>query len=1327
MLLVHNYEPQSYEQQRLLKQLRFIDRNIIGIEVAELYFLLSKDDTAETIDRAKIYGLLGIQDTHGGQGWPWPSEIDNLLYVVPRQGTISSWSSKATDIFNICNMDSVARVERGFCYRLQLAARKFTYSDAIKAQLHDRMVETVYSTRKEIDAWLTAARLHGNTLQNKKVDNRTAAIRHRQTPVSAQRISTFVNENANGLGLSEAELSRFAKYYIGVERMPTDTELMMYAQVNSEHCRHKLFNAHWLLDSKLQEQTLFEMIKSTRHALDNVVSAYEDNASVIRHGASINRLQIDPSHRHYVYGNEERFYSIKVETHNHPTAISPFPGAATGSGGEIRDESATGQGGCPRMGLVGFSLSNLRIPGFEQPWEDAPVYPAHIASPLQIISEGPLGAARFNNEFGRPCVCGYFRTYEGQAETYRWGYHKPIMIAGGLGSICKEHIAKQHFDADTPLVVFGGPAMRIGLGGGSASSVGGGSASHELDFASVQRNNAEMQRRCQGVIERCIEESNNPIHAIHDVGAGGLANALPELAHGAGRGAHIDLRAIPCADDTLSPMEIWCNESQERYVAAIDKHLLDRFKAFCARERCPMAVVGRAVPEQILVLEDRLYPEGTAQRMPVNIPMAVLFEKPSDDQRPLKQITRTPTVPCQWQDIDLNDAIERVLKMPAVASKSFLITIGDRSVTGLIHRDQMVGPWQVPVSDVAVSLIDYTGNGGEAMAMGERTPVAVLDAAASGRLAVAEAILNISAADIRELNHICFSANWMAACDSAEQRFDLYNTVKAVTDLCKALRIAVPVGKDSLSMQTRWQDARQHYQVNSPVSLIVSAFAPVACVKDTLTPQLDTRSSANRIFLIDVSGGDHRLGGSCLMQAYKREAEPPDLDNPQRLIDFFELMRELRDGRTADRRDCRILAYHDRSDGGLLVALMEMAFAAHCGVRCELNEQDELLPALFGEAPGVLIQISEDGTEQMYELIERYKDTLRVREIAHILEKKNFEVHHKDQSWVWDLMHLKRWWSETGMHIQALRDDPQCAEEEMDTLCDAHNPGLRAEWDFALPDDSNYEPTTSFDAQSFAIKAEKPKVAILREQGVNGHKEMAAAFEQAGFAAYDIHMNDLINGEADLKCFQGLAACGGFSYGDVLGAGAGWAHSILMHDRSRETFAEFFNRTDTFTFGVCNGCQMLSRIKDIIPGASHWPVFVRNRSKQFEARLVKVEITPSPSVLLAEMVGARLPIVVSHGEGRVLFTAEQTAEHAIPYTCLRYIDNYDRSTEHYPANPNGSRQGMTSFCNTDGRVTIMMPHPERLFRTDQYSWHDSEWEHLAPWFGLFRNAYKFCS
>ena len=1343
MFLFHSYEPQSHKQ-HLLKQLWPIDRNIIGIEIAKLYFLLSKDNTVKalgeqtrTIDIAKVYSLLDIQDTCGGQGWPWPPEIDDLLYVVPRSGTISSWSSKATDIFDICSMDSIARVERGFCYRLQLdatlGAQKFVYSDAIKEQLHDRMIETVYATKKELEAWLTAVQLHGNRLQSKKISNsetptngyhQTSAS---QTSVSAQSISTFVSEKGKGLGLSQAELSRFAKYYIAVKRMPTDVELMMYAQVNSEHCRHKLFNAHWLLDSELQEQTLFEMIKSTRHSFDSVVSAYEDNASVIRHDADVNRLQIDSSYRHYVYGEEEEFYLIKVETHNHPTAISPFPGAATGSGGEIRDESATGRGGCPRMGLVGFSLSNLHIPDFEQPWEEPSLYPAQIASPLQIISEGPLGAARFNNEFGRPCVCGYFRTYERQTETYRWGYHKPIMIAGGLGSIRKEHIAKRRFGSATPLVVFGGPAMRIGLGGGSASSVGGGSASHELDFASVQRDNAEMQRRCQGVIERCMEDLDNPILSIHDVGAGGLANALPELAHGAGRGAHIDLRAIPCADDTLSPMEIWCNESQERYVAAIDKRLVDRFKAFCEHERCPMAVVGEATQDQTLVLEDCLYPEGTWQRTPVDIPMTVLFEKPSDDKRPLRKTTHAPMVSCEWQDIDLNDAVERVLKMPAVASKSFLITIGDRTVTGLIHRDQMVGPWQVPVSDVAVSLMDYIGDGGEAMAMGERTPVATLNAAASGRLAVAEAILNISAADIRELHHIYFSANWMAACDLAEQRFDLYNTVKAVTDLCKALRIAIPVGKDSLSMQTQWQDAGQHYQVNSPLSLIVSAFAQVASVKETLTPQLDTQSSENRIFLIDVSGGNHRLGGSCLMQAYKREGEPPDLDNPQRLIDFFEFMRELRDYRTANHGNCPILAYHDRSDGGLLVALMEMAFAANYGVCCKLSEQDELLPALFSEAPGVLVQIHEDGVEQMHKLRERYKDTLKVREIAHILENKNFEVHHSGQSWVWNLMELKRWWSETGIRIQALRDDRQCAEEEMAMLCDAHNPGLHAEWDFALPDDLNYEPTPLSKARSFVINAKKPKVAILREQGVNGHKEMAAAFERAGFAAYDIHINDLINGEADLKYFQGLAACGGFSYGDVLGAGAGWAHSILMHDRTRETFEEFFNRADTFTFGVCNGCQMLSRIKDIIPGSSHWPVFVRNRSKQFEARLVKVEITPSPSVLLSEMVGARLPIVVSHGEGRAIFAAKQTPEHAAPYTCLRYIDNYDRTTEHYPANPNGSPQGMTSFCNTDGRVTIMMPHPERLFRTDQYSWHDPQWKHLAPWFRLFHNAYKFCN
>ena len=1338
-IISYNKPALPEQEQYLLEQLQRINSNVIDVEIATLYFLVLKgngyrepNNADDFINNEKTCKLLSINGTRNNLSKQWQSSRDKLLYVVPRQGTISAWSSKATDIFKICNVDFVDRVEHGVCYRLQLDkalnAQDFICSDAIKEQLHDRMVETIYSTGEEIEAWLATMQPHNGSAVGRSVNesNVSQAALNDEAQILSERILNFIRKHGKGSALSEEELSRFAKYYIQAERMPTNTELTMYAQVNSEHCRHKLFNAHWLLDSELQEQTLFEMIKSTRDSsINNVVSAYEDNAAIVRHDSKENHLKIDCRNRHYVYEEEDHFYSIKVETHNHPTAISPFPGAATGSGGEIRDESATGRGGSPRMGLVGFSLSNLHIPDFEQPWEDSPKYPERIASALQIITEGPLGAARFNNEFGRPCVCGYFRTYEQQAKDYWWGYHKPIMVAGGLGSIRKVHIKKEKFAPGTPLIVFGGPAMRIGLGGGSASSVSNGNSSHELDFASVQRDNAEMQRRCQEVIAQCVEHFINPILSIHDIGAGGLANALPELVHGSGLGAQIDLRTIPCSDDTLLPMEIWCNESQERYVAAIDGNFLDAFRQFCERERCPMAVIGKATSQKTLVLKDSCYSEGTLQHMPINMPMEVLFEKLPDDTRPLKTMARDAINPCKWQDIDLNDAIERVLKMPAVASKSFLITIGDRSVTGLICRDQMVGPWQVPVSDVAVSSFDYIRCGGEAMAMGERTPVATHNAAASGRLAVAEAILNILAADISALHHICLSANWMAASALAEQRFDLYKTVQAVTDLCKKLNIAIPMGKDSLSMQTCWNDAGQDYEVNSPLSLIVSAFAQVEQVKATLTPQLNMQSSEKRIFLIDVSGGDNRLGCSCLMQAYKQEGEPPDFDDPKRLIDFFEFMRELREG-SSDYKDNRILAYHDRSDGGLLVSLIEMAFAANCGVCCKLNEQDELLPALFSEAPGVLLQLSEDGVKQMYKLIARYKDTLSVREIGHIREDLNFEVRHKGQMWTWDLMQLKRWWSETGSRIQALRDDPHCAEEEMETLCDAKNPGLSAEWDFELPDHIGHNPTSVLDAHSFSIKSKKPKVAIIREQGVNGHMEMAAAFERAGFAAYDIHMNDLIKGEADLKYFQGLAACGGFSYGDVLGAGAGWAHSILMHDRTREAFEVFFNRLDTFTLGVCNGCQMLSRIKEIIPGTSHWPTFEGNRSKQFESRLVKVEITPSPSVLLEKMTGARLPIVVAHGEGKVTFTGKQVQEDAIPYACLRYIDNYNCTTDHYPENPNGSPHGMTAFCSTDGRATIMMPHPERLFRSAQYSWRDPEWGDAAPWFKLFHNAYSFC-
>ncbi|MBC6413322.1 MAG: phosphoribosylformylglycinamidine synthase [Chromatiales bacterium] len=1331
MPLFHSCKPQLEKQQHLLKRLQAIASAIVDVEIAVLYFpiLKSAPDTSlqqisggyESINIEKFYKLLDIDAAYGGKGPPWRPAKDTLLfYVVPRQWTISSWSSKATDIFNICDMD-IARVERGFCYRLVLdrlrAVENATLSDsdAIKAQLHDRMTEEIYSTPKDVYGWLDIQKENEPGKHSIKAlatwtppDKQNDASPNK-TLVPPEEISKFTEVYGKECGLSNNQIAWLEEYYLTANRRPTTAEVMMYAQVNSEHCRHKLFNAHWRLDTKRQEQTLFDMIKSTRTPADRVELAYKDNASIIK-GAPVHYFHIDPSSRCYRYKKDsEQHFLIKVETHNHPTAISPFPGAATGSGGEIRDESATGRGGRPRMGLVGFSLSNLCIPDFEQPWEQPPEYPTRIADALQIITEGPLGAARFNNEFGRPCVCGYFRTYEQTDENHHWGYHKPIMIAGGLGSILAKDMHKQRFVATTPLVVFGGPSMRIGLGGGSASSVSSGSSSHELDFSSVQRDNAEMQRRCQEVIEQCTARDNNPILSIHDVGAGGLANALPELVHDVGLGARINMQAIPCADNSLDAMSIWCNESQERYVAAIARDKLDEFEKICVRERCPMAVVGEATEDRTLLLENDF-----ASSPEIEIPMSVLFAEPSDDTRALTKVAYCNDGAGNLSGIDIAEAVERVLKMPAVAAKSFLITIGDRSVTGLICRDQMVGPWQVPVADVAVSVSDYISNAGQAMAIGERTPVATLNPSASGRLAVIEAILNIAASDIANLQDICLSANWMAAAALNEQRFALYQTVQAATDLCKALNIAIPVGKDSLSMQTKWQSAGHNREVISPLSLIVSAFAPVAQVQKTLTPQLDTTSSERRIYFIDLSDGGNRLGGSCLMQAYQRKSAPPDVDNPQRIINFFELMRALR-------ADDNVLAYHDRSDGGMLVALIEMAFAGHCGVTCEVDDAGELIPTLFSEAPGVLLQLTESGVKQINQLIAKYKDTLRIKEIGQLSDVLKFKIKHKDKLWEWDLMQLKRWWHETSSRIQALRDDQQCAAEEMEYVCDENNPGLKAQWDFELPKDFNAELTTQYN-----IKSTKPKVAILREQGSNGHMEMAAAYERAGFAVYDVFMNDLICGQTDLSSYQGLVACGGFSYGDVLGAGAGWAHSILMHERTREMFVTFFNRDDTFTLGVCNGCQMLSHIKEIIPDASHWPTFVGNRSKQFEARLVKVEITPSPSVLFKEMDGAKLPIIVAHGEGKAVFSDEGAQKEATDYTCLRYIDNYDQPTELYPANPNGSPQGANAFCSKDGRATILMPHPERLYKTTQYSWHARDWGAVAPWFKLFQNAYRFC-
>ncbi len=1290
MQILYGPPPLSeFRRRQLLARLQSVCAAVSGLQAATVYFLDMDGDPGERV-RRRLGSLLAPD---GAPASAAPAATDATVYVIPRTGTVSPWSSKATDIFHVCGLEQVRRVERGACYCVQ-ARRKLSAAEhgACAVLLHDRMTEAV------CDSPPPSGRVFAHA----------AARPLREVALDVDPLDQLQSVNRDwGLALSQDEMAYLLDHYSGQKRAPTDAELMMFAQANSEHCRHKLFNAEWTLDGCRREKTLFEMIRHT-HACSphGVLSAYEDNAAVVA-GAVARRLVIDAETRRYRYVEEEQPILIKVETHNHPTAISPFPGAATGAGGEIRDEAATGRGGRPKAGLTGFSVSNLRIPDFIQPWEGPEKRPSRIASPLQIMIEGPIGSAGFNNEFGRPNLCGYFRTFEHGGNGRTWGYHKPMMVAGGLGSLRAAHVAKQAFADGTPLVVFGGPAMRIGLGGGSASSVGGGASSEELDFASVQRDNAEIQRRCQEVIEQCTAlGAGNPILAIHDVGAGGLANALPELVHGAGLGGRFELREIPCADHGLSPMEIWCNEAQERYVAAVSAARLPDFLGFCDRERCPVAVIGRATAQRQLIVEDRLF-----GRDAVHMPMPVLLGNPPRGSRSVAAASYAAGA-SSLDGMELGEAVERVLKIPAVASKSFLITIGDRSVSGLVVRDQMVGPWQTPVADAAVTAADYSGCAGEAMAMGERTPVAIGNAPASGRLAVTEALLNIMSADVRALGDVRLSANWMAAAGDDAQAAALFDTVHAVAqELCPELGIAIPVGKDSLSMQMAWQADGRSEQVVSPLSLVVSAFAPVADVRDTLTPQLDPGVPGARLWLVDLGGGRNRLGGSCLMQAYGRiGGEPPDLDEPRKLTALFALLRELRDRGM-------LLAYHDRSDGGLFACLVEMAFAGHCGVRCDPGETGaDFMAPLFSEEPGVVIQVTAQAAKLLPSLARRHGLSSDCRDVGCCISELNFEIRGGGLSRSWDLMQLKRWWSQTGFHIRTLRDHPECASQELDSVCDGADPGLGA----AL----TFNPAEGAAPAAGARPGVAPRVAVLREQGVNGHMEMASAFARAGFDVHDVHMSDLIAGREDLRSFHGLAACGGFSYGDVLGAGAGWAQSILLHERVRDAFAGFLARENTFVLGVCNGCQMLSRLSGMIPGSSHWPRFERNRSDQFEARLVLVEILPSPSILLSGMEGSTVPVVVSHGEGRAVF-GEDTLRRAQPFICLRYVDNHGRVTEHYPQNPNGSVGGVTGLCSEDGRVTIMMPHPERLFRSCQYSWHPRDWGEEGPWLRLFQNARRW--
>jgi len=1227
-------------------------------------------------------------------------EVGALMLVVPRAGTVSPWSSKATDIARVCGLDAVRRLERGIAYRIA-AARPLAAAalERLAPALFDRMTEMLLMDAAEAAALFE----HGAPRPLKRI------------ALSGGRVALEAANAELGLALSSEEIEYLLEGFGRLGRDPTDAELMMFAQANSEHCRHKIFNARWIIDGEAQPRSLFEMIKHTHAAHPaGVLSAYRDNAAVLA-GAPGTRYFPDPRTGCYGGAGEPIDILIKVETHNHPTAIAPFPGAATGSGGEIRDEGATGRGGKPKAGLTGFTVSHLRIPGFDQPWEGTGERPERIASPLEIMLEGPIGAASFNNEFGRPAVCGYFRTFEhrssAEGPARARGYLKPIMIAGGLGSVRRAHIEKADIPAGAKLLVLGGPAMLIGLGGGAASSMASGASSADLDFASVQRGNAEIERRAQEVIDACAAlGAANPILLIHDVGAGGLSNAVPEAVAHSRRGARIDLRAIPSAEPGLSPLELWCNEAQERYVIVVAAAELERLAALAARERCPLAVIGTIDASGRLTVEDPLFRE-----VAVDMPLEMLLGKPP---RMVRDCASLPAraEPLATHRIEPREAAYRVLQFPAVADKTFLISIGDRTVGGLVSRDQMVGPWQVPVSDVAVTLADYRGHGGEAMAMGERSPVAVLDAPASGRLAVAEALTNMLAADIGALADVRLSGNWMAACGEPGEDAALYATVRAVAmELCPALGIAIPVGKDSLSMTTRWRDEGGEHTTIAPVSLIVSAFAPVRDVRRTLTPVVRTDAGPTALWLIDLGGGRNRLGGSALAQVYgKLGAEPPDLDDPQLMVRLAGALAELKSHGA-------ILAYHDRSDGGLLATLAEMAFAGHCGVAIELAHADRegVLAELFTEELGVVVQVRSREEQLLQSVLAHHGLAAHARRLGEPCESLRLRVRAAgrtvlDEPW----SELRRAWSETSYRMRRLRDDPQCAEEELAAQTASEDPGLSV----ALTFDPEEDITAPY-----VVRGARPRVAILREQGVNSQVETAAMFDHAGFEPVDVHMTDLIDARRSLAGFQGMVACGGFSYGDVLGAGEGWAKSILFHERTRDELAAFFARSDTFSLGVCNGCQMFAALRSLIPGTEHWPRFVRNRVEQFEARFSLVEILHSPSVLLAGMAGSFLPIAVSHGEGRAEFASADAAERCAlsGLIAYRYVSHDRRPAAHYPDNPNGSPYAIAALANRDGRVTITMPHPERSTRYVQNSWRPQDVGEWSGWMRIFRNARRF--
>ena len=1302
---------EAFSPFRMYALKKAMGRLVPGLERADLrarwvYAVEAEDGIGvppESLERAAALlnsqtgdGLGETAQPAGGFGGPAPATTNFALrfYVSPRKGTISPWSTKATDIFRNCGVKGVKRVERAI--RFALSGRRagdnapYRFEDVKPAlpALFDRMTEGVYLSLDDLFDELPPQ--PGRTFD--VLGRGIAAIREANVEL--------------GLAISEPEMQYLADSFQAANRNPTDTELVMFGQVNSEHCRHKIFGAEFIIDGKRQKDSLFGMIKNTHKKNGKgTLVAYKDNSSVVE-GFKTEMFEPKAGHA-YAFKKVQLDQLMKVETHNHPTAISPYPGAATGVGGEIRDESATGSGSRSTAGICGFMVSDLRIPGGEQPWEkDYGERPARLATPLQIMTEGPIGGAAFGNEFGRPQLTGFFRTYEHEENGQQRGYHKPIMLAGGHGFIIRDQVTKKPVTTGAYIVQIGGPAMRIGLGGGAASSMMTGTNSEALDFNSVQRGNAEMQRRCQGVINACAAMGKkNPVLSIHDIGAGGLSNGCPELVEATG--GRFELREVHNEELSMSPMEIWCCEAQERYVLALRREARGFFEELCARERCPVAFIGEATGDGRLVLTDRQFGDN-----PIDMDVKVLLGKPPRMVRKVKRV-KAKHQPLNLAGVKTMDAFFRLLNLPTIADKTFLVTIADRSVTGLVARDQMVGPHQLPAADCAVTMMGYKTLNGQAMATGERTPVALLDAPASGRLAITEAITNLAAADCGDIKNVRLSANWMAPCGAPGEDANLFETVKEVgLNFCPALGVSIPVGKDSCSMHTTWKDSKgvDHRQV-APLSLVVSSFAPVEDATLTLTP--DLKKGASTLLYVDLGHGKYRLGGSCLAQVYNQlGCENADAD-AKSVKRFFNAMQKIVKGKLA-------LAYHDRSDGGIAVTLAEMAITGGRGVRVELPDGDPL-EVLFAEEPGAVLQVSEKNLKTVLSIFARAGLAPDVYVIGTPTDDRRFEVFVGSRHALsTDITAVRRAWSLTTYRMQSLRDNPVAAREEYDNGLDEHDPGLT----YKLTYDPDEKPCVGSRGSRSArsSRASKPMVACLREQGVNGHIEMAAAFALAGFESVDVHMTDLLAGRVDLADFKGLVACGGFSYGDVLGAGSGWARSVLYNDRLKEMFAQFFARKDTFALGVCNGCQMLSQLKDIIPGAEAWPKFVRNISEQFEARLCTLEVLESPSIFFKGMAGSRIPIAVAHGEGRAVWEGAQPAD---VKTALRFVDGRGNATERYPFNPNGTKGGLTGFTTTDGRVTIMMPHPERGFRAAQLSYNPGVFKKDGPWMRMFRNAYAF--